>query len=156
MDNPVETPSEVALAAALSQLYGALADADPLAAAPLPVADGAHDITEAFAAAEGQLRARLLLRALDEAIAGLEVAATLADAYAAPTPARPPNDHAEDWSASEPLAATYAAFIASQPAYQGLYHYRNALAAALRMEVRPLPPAVAATAPDKGTTSSTH
>ncbi len=140
IDGPDESTAEVALTTTLAQLYAALADADPLAPAPLPVAAGAHDLAAAFAAAGEQERPRVLLRALDEAIAALEVAAALAEAQA--RPAAPPAASAE--AADDPLAAAYAAFAASQPAYQALYHYRNALAARVRLEARQPPPAVAA------------
>lgn len=113
-------------AASLVGLYGALTGE--------PVARATGAVEAAFAAADAAGRGRSVLRALDEAIAALEVAQRLADAYhgvsaggAQPTP--PALRGAAD---DDALGETYRAFAASQPAYQDLYHYRNALAAWLR------------------------
>src|SRR5262245_25111223 len=66
----------------LAALYTALADADPVAAKPVASAAGAAEqVARSFAAAPTAEKARYLLRALDDAIAALEVAARLADAH---------------------------------------------------------------------------
>jgi hypothetical protein len=139
----MDSTAESALTTTLGQLYAALADADPLAAPPWPVTSGVRAVVDAFQTAESEQQARMLLRALDEAIAALEVAAALAEAHARRSAAPEVAAGGEDG----PLAATYAAFAASQSTYQALYHYRNALAAHLRLERRPLPEAVAAPQP---------
>lgn len=113
----------------LASLYTALAGADPLAApdGAAGAAASAWAVAGAFADATRERQGRYLLRALDEAIAAFEVAARLADAYhgtGATTRAAPPDT-------SDPLYTDYAAFVAAQPQWQQLYHYRNALAARL-------------------------
>lgn len=93
-------------------------------------------------------RNALLLHTLDEAIAAIELAAYLADALAAqhntadsiPTAKQAldameqggKNNRASD-VVEDPLFAAYLAFTESQPTYQDLYHYRNALAERLRI-----------------------
>ena len=132
----------------LVQLRQTVANSDPLA---LPANDpcSAHiqALTEAFEAASPAKRQSLLLRALDEAIAAIEIAARLADAMnGTPTGAsghtagQQPLDVVQTGShsqqttdaAQDPLFAAYHAFAESQPTYQELYHYRNALAEQLR------------------------
>jgi hypothetical protein len=109
----------------LAALYAALADADPAAAGPAAsTASAAGGVAAAFADACGAEKERYLLRALDDAIAALEVAARLADEYHGTTRETPPDP-------ADPLYSLYAEFAASQPALQALYHYRNALAARL-------------------------
>ncbi|HST87283.1 MAG TPA: hypothetical protein VLJ14_02805, partial [Ktedonobacterales bacterium] len=112
----------------LAQLRRALADADPLAAADsAPFEAAAATVAAAFTAAPEGERPPLLLRALDEAIAAIEIAARLADELHGPTP-RP-----------EALVLAYREFTASQTAYAPLYAYRNTLAGQLRVEAQPTP-----------------
>lgn len=119
-------------------LYELLANADPLAAArEAGAASGAGGLLTAFGQAQREQRGRWLLRALDEAIAALEVAAQLADDYAGvptygPLSAPPPND-------TTPLGEAYSAFVAAQPEFQSLYLYRNVLAR--QLETPPAPSA---------------
>src|SRR5215469_14227149 len=79
--NTMSTMSLSRFADSLAALRQALADADPLAASPLAVlfSTTAETVASAFAAAPEANRRRFLLRALDDAIAGIEVAARLAD-----------------------------------------------------------------------------
>jgi hypothetical protein len=91
---------------------------------------------------EGQ-RDALLLHALDDAIGAIELAARLADALNRPATevsdfplALPPLDATETGDRTsdlteDPLFAAYRTFAESQPMYQDLYHYRNALAGRL-------------------------
>ncbi len=123
----------------LAQLRQALADADPLAASPQAVlfSATAEKVASAFASAPEASRQRFLLRALDDAIAAIEVAARLADelhGLAEPGPALEGEPDA--------LQRAYRAFTESQTTYQALYQYRNVLAAALRLESRQVPDAV--------------
>lgn len=131
----------------LLQLRQSLADADPLA---IPNNDprAAHiqALTDAFEEASPAERQALLLRALDEAIAAIEIAARLADAMngihagESDNAAHQTLDAGQTGSYSEqatdsqrdPLVSAYRAFAESQPTYQELYHYRNALAERLR------------------------
>jgi hypothetical protein len=83
-------------------------------------------VAAAFADAQGAQKGAYLLRALDDAIAALEVAARLADEYHGTARGATPPDTAD------PLYSLYAEFAESQPALQALYHYRNALVARLR------------------------
>lgn len=127
----------------LLQLRQALADADPLAesAGPSDFAAAADRVTDAFATAPAGARLRYLLRALDDAVAAVEVAARLADdLYAVDAEGRSVTADAE----IDGLRYAYNRFAESQPAYQALYHLRNAVAERLRLDQRPLPPAVAA------------
>lgn len=109
---------------------------DPFAAQTEALADTVDTIPEA----ERQV---LLLHALNEAIAAIELAARLADkVHGTPTAvydhsaAQQALDAAEAGSqigqtsdsTEDPLLAAYRAFAESQPMYQELYHYRNALA----------------------------
>ncbi len=122
----------------LVQLRQALADADPLAAAPeaAPVSATAETLAATFASASAGERPRLLLRALDDAIAAVEIATRLADnLHGADEPSA-----GADEGADGSLRAAYQAFTESQPAYAALYHYRNALATTLRLTMRPQPP----------------
>jgi len=123
-DQEVETFS-----ANLYRLRQSIAGADPLA----PVDDAAFaeaaGVERHFAQAEPAVRGRLLLRALDDAISAFEVAAQLAE-----------REHGAAESANargdlpEALRDAYLAFRDGQPAFQSLYHYRNALAASLHPE----------------------
>jgi hypothetical protein len=119
----------------LAALYTALADADPVAARPAVTA--ADQVGEAFAKASGAEKGRYLLRALDEAIAALEVAARLADEYHGTTSGATPPDTAD------PFYSLYTDFTASQPALMTLYHYRNALIAQLSGDTPHVQPAPA-------------
>lgn len=113
----------------LASLYTALADADPLAAKPAATAtSAANEVATAFTSAQGTEKGQYLLRALDDAIAALEVAARLADEYHGVSSGATPPDTAD------PLYSLYADFTASQPGLLTLYHYRNALVARLRDE----------------------
>jgi hypothetical protein len=135
---------ETAFATSLTQLYYALADADTLVTPIPPVVAQGEALQARFLAFSGDERAHFLLRALDEAIAAIEVAAGLAETYHG---AAAPASQGGEGVAEDPLASSYAAFVASQPFYQSLYHYRNALAALLRQPERKLPDAVAQPAP---------
>lgn len=129
----------------LAALRQALADADPLAASPLAVlfSTTAETVASAFASAPEANRRRFLLRALDDAIAAFEVAARLADEL----------HGAEDGRGGEgkedALQRAYRDFTESQTTYQALYQYRNVLAAQLRLETRPIPPAVGSAQEDE-------
>ena len=146
----MQPASLATFAASLTQLRQALIDADPLAAPPEAdsVAAAADALAAAFTGASAQGRDRFLLRALDDAIAGIEVAAQLADALHGPAllPDATP-------TLAEPLRDAYRAFADSQPTYQALYHYRNALAAHLRLDARSIPDAVTAEASDEVATA---
>jgi hypothetical protein len=136
----MDSGAEAALTTSLNELYATLADADPLAAPPPFVVTGARALAETFEAAGDEGRARVLLRALDEAIAAVEIASMMAEVYTRPGDAPISAADVRD----DALATAYAAFAASQSAYQSLYHYRNALAARLQLDAHLLPPAVAA------------
>ncbi len=124
----MQPDSPVTFTESLAQLRRALADADPLAAADsAPFEAAAATVAAAFTAAPEGERPPLLLRALDEAIAAIEIAARLADELHGPTP-RP-----------EALVLAYREFTASQTAYAPLYAYRNTLAGQLRVEAQPTP-----------------
>ncbi|GEM_PF-596852 len=86
-----------------------------------------------------------VLQSLDDAISAIENAATLAEAaeqaQQAEAVAEQPATPAEP-SAADPLQQAYRAFVESQPDYQALYHYRNALAERLRAATRTVPDAV--------------
>lgn len=132
----------------LVQLRQSLAGADPLAA-PTHAAFTAQvqSLTDTFEDAPQAERQALVLRALDEAIAAIELAARLADALNSAHDNTCDNSatqqsldatHAGDQSqqtsnvAQDALFTAYRAFTESQPTYQELYHYRNALAERLR------------------------
>jgi hypothetical protein len=119
----------------LAHLRRTLADADPFAAhdEPAAFAEALRRVTGAVAeAAPAGEQSRYLLRALDDAVAALEVAARLADElYGALPVAVAPGDGATP-SAAEALRMAYTRFVESQPLYQALYHYRNAVADQLR------------------------
>lgn len=139
----------------LTQLRQALADADPLAAPPNPPFTATADaVAAAFASAGARDRARFLLRALDDAIAAVEVAARLSDELHGAGNGSQSEEPATD-SGDDPLQSAYRAFAESQPAYQALYHYRNALAAALRVHTRPMPDAVRGVADTQAAEAST-
>jgi hypothetical protein len=114
----------------LALLRQALADADPLAAEVPATPIAGADLAAAFASATGEDRARLLLRALDEAIVALEVAARLADELHGGGTGETVRE--PDATADDPPRSAYRVFLESQPEWQTLYHYRNALAAQLR------------------------
>jgi hypothetical protein len=123
----------------LAALRQALADSDPLAALPLAVlfSTTAETVASAFASAPEANRRRFLLRALDDAIAGIEVAARLADELHGTEDGRAGAEGEES-----ALQRAYRDFAESQTTYQALYQYRNVLAAQLRLEARPIPTAV--------------
>ena len=122
----------------MAQLRQAIADADPLAAGAnaLPAAQA---VAGSFAGAPEAERAGLLLRALDDAIAAQEVAARLADELHRAGLTEPIRAPAEGEADLLPLRAAYQAYVESQPSYQALYQYRNALALRLRLEAQPMP-----------------
>ena len=114
----------------LAALYTALADADPVAAKPVAsAATAAEKVAAAFTDAQGTEKGRYLLRALDDAIAALEVAARLADEYHGTASGTTPPDTAD------PLYSLYADFTAMQPNLLTLCHYRNALVARLSSDI---------------------
>jgi hypothetical protein len=121
------------------QLRRALADADPLASAPEPTefTTALRAVEASFTAVPEAERPRYLLRALDEAIGALEAAALLAEELLGP-PAASLGEEGE----RDALRTTYLRFRESQPAYQALYHVRNALAERERIAARALPEAV--------------
>jgi len=135
----MSTMSLSRFADSLAALRQALADADPLAASPLAVlfSTTAETVASAFAAAPEANRRRFLLRALDDAIAGIEVAARLADELHGTE-----DGHAAAEGEESALQRAYRDFAESQTAYQALYQYRNVLASQLRLEARPIPTAV--------------
>src|SRR5215470_11774625 len=97
----------------LAALYTALSEADPFAAGPSTAAAGAAEqVASAFAGAQGAQKASYLLRALDDAIVALEVAARLADEYHGTASGTTPPD------TSDPLYGLYDAFAKSQPGLQ--------------------------------------
>lgn len=128
----------------LLQLRQSLAGADPLAAPPhAQFAAQVQTLADTFDDASHTERQALVLRALDEAIAAIELAARLADALHS-TPESTYDDstaqnaldtaHADNQVQQtsemprDALFLAYRAFTESQPTYQELYHYRNALA----------------------------
>jgi hypothetical protein len=121
------------------QLRRTLADADPFASAPQPdeFTTALRAVAASFTAAPEAERPRYLLRALDEAIGALEAAALLAEALlgleAMSTGAE--NEQGE----RDALRTAYLRFRESLPAYQALYHVRNALAERERIEGQALP-----------------
>ncbi len=132
----------------LVQLRQSLAGADPLAT-PTHAAFTAQvqSLAGAFEDAPHAKRQVLVLRALDEAIAAIELAARLADALhsahdatcGTPTPQQSldavqtgDQDQQTPNAPQDALFTAYRAFTESQPTYQELYHYRNALAERLR------------------------
>ena len=133
----MDTVSLATFTDSLVQLRLALADADPLTITDEPLA---APVVGAFRSARPATRGRYVLRALDEAIAALEVASHLADAL------HQSGGQPQD-SAPDPVAQAYRAFTESQPAWQELYHYRNVLAHSLRLAARTVPDAVASAPP---------
>jgi acyl-coenzyme A thioesterase PaaI-like protein len=121
----------------LAQLRRALADADPQAAGEsAPFEAAAEAVAAAFTAAPEGERPRLLLRALDEAIAAVEIAARLADELHGPA-LRP--EAFEEGRQPEALTLAYREFVQSQTVYAPLYAYRNTLAGQMRTEAQPAP-----------------
>jgi hypothetical protein len=135
----MSTMSLSRFADSLAALRQALADADPLAASPLAVlfSTTAETVASAFASAPEANRRRFLLRALDDAIAAIEVAARLADELHGTEGGRGGAEGEEN-----ALQQAYRDFARSQTTYQALYQYRNVLAAQLRLEARPIPTTV--------------
>ncbi len=136
------TASIETFAESLLQLRQALAEADPFAegAVPAEFTALAGRVAGDFGAAPAEARLRYLLRALDDAVAAIEVAARLADElYAVDGQGAPIASDAE----IDGLRYAYNRFAESQPAYQALYHLRNAVAERLRLDQRPIPPTVA-------------
>ncbi len=138
----MSTASLTSFSDGLAQLRRALADADPFAAhdEPAAFAEALRHVTDTVAEASPTEQSRYLLRALDDAIAALEVAARLADGLHGALPAAAPGDGAAP-SAAEALFMAYTRFTESQPNYQALYHYRNAVADQLRAVAPPAPDA---------------
>lgn len=130
----MQPDSRAAFTESLAQLRRALADADPLAAAESTPFAAAETVAAAFTAAPEGERSRLLLRALDEAVAAIEIAARLADELHGPT--LRPEAFAEGRQ-PEALVLAYHEFAQSQTAYAPLYAYRNALAGRLEVEAQP-------------------
>ena len=131
--------------AGLVELRRALADADPFAAHDEPAAftEALHRVTSSVAEAPMAERSRYLLRALDDAIAAIEVASRLADELHGGLPVVSPSVAPVDGaapSAAEALYMAYTRFNESQPNYQALYHYRNVVADQVRAETPPTPP----------------
>lgn len=153
---PANAPGEdFSFGERLALLRLALGEGDPLAA-PEPLATlresdaarAAEALAAAFHAAPVERRAAYLLRALDDAIVAIDLSAQLADEFTLTpggplAPERRP-DPADLDDHGDPLFDAYQAFAASQPTWQALYQYRNALAARLRLAARELPTAVAA------------
>ncbi|MGH2486394.1 MAG: hypothetical protein ACRDHE_10305 [Ktedonobacterales bacterium] len=138
-------------AESLAHLRQALADADPLTArVDGAVTDNAERAAALFTGASDYERTRLLLRALDDAIATIEIASHLADELHARL-----HDVGAESAASEHLTddraslyTAYLAFAESQTQYQALYQYRNVLAAQLNEKAQAAPVRVGATAPE--------
>ena len=136
----------------MAQLRRALADADPFAAAPEPAefSTALRTIEASFMAAPEAERPSYLLRALDEAIGALEAAALLAEKLLGPaaTSTGAENEEGE----RDALHTVYLRFRESLPAYQTLYHVRNALAERERIAAQALPDSERGTqGPDRGT-----
>lgn len=137
-------------AESLTHLRQALVDADPLTLAPEgSVETYAERVEGLFSGASDDERSRLLLRALDDAIASLEIAAQLTDELHAgrhdfgaesETPEQMDDERSR-------LRSAYLAFMESQTQYQALYQYRNVLAAHLREQSRAVPERVAPPTP---------
>lgn len=132
----MQSDSPATFTESLAQLRRALADADPLVAGESAPFEAAATVAAAFAAAPEGERPRLLLRALDEAIAAIEIAARLADELHGPA-LRP--EAFEEGRQPEALTLAYREFTTSQTAYAPLYAYRNTLAGQLRVEAQPAP-----------------
>ncbi len=133
----MSTPEEATFAGGLIQLRRALAGADPFAVQDEPAAfsEALRQVTGALAEAPAVERSRYLLRALDDAIAAVEVASRLADELQASLSASAQTDAATQ-SPADALRIAYTRFAEAQPHFQALYHYRNAVADALQ----PSPP----------------
>lgn len=130
----------------LSHLRQALVDADPLTLAPeSPVETHAERVEGLFSRASEDERSRMLLRALDDAIAAIEIAAQLTDELHARRRDFGAESEAPERMDDERgrLRAAYLAFMESQTQYQALYQYRNVLAAQLREQTLPAPERVA-------------
>lgn len=145
-------------AESLAHLRQALMDADPLTVAvDAGVMENAEHAAALFAGASEDQRARLLLRALDDAIAAVEIASHLADELHA----RRHDFGAESKASEQPtdardsLYTAYLTFAESQTQYQALYHYRNALAAQLNEQAHGAPARVGAPAPEGAHTGDT-
>lgn len=149
-------------AESLSHLREALVDADSLTLAPAgSVETRAERVEGLFSEASDEERSRLLLRALDDAIAAIEIAAQLTDELHARR-----HDLGAESDAPEQLdderarlRGAYLAFMESQTQYQALYQYRNVLAAQLREQTRAVPervapPASADESPDEASAST--
>jgi acyl-coenzyme A thioesterase PaaI-like protein len=132
--------SPAAFMESLAQLRRALADADPLTAGESAPFEAAETVAAAFTAAPEGERPRLLLHALDEAIAAVEIAARLADELHGPElrPELRPEAF-EEGRQPKALTLAYREFTASQTAYAPLYAYRNTLAGQLRVAAQPTP-----------------
>lgn len=126
----------------LTHLRQALVDADPLTLAPAgSVETHAERVEGLFSGASEDERSRLLLRALDDAIASLEIAAQLTDELHASRHDLGAQSDAPDQMDDERgrLRSAYLAFMESQTQYQALYQYRNVLAAQLREQSHAVP-----------------
>lgn len=144
MQQLTQAKPSTALPEILLQLRQSMAGADPFAISAL---ESSAVLPAALDSLPEVQRQALLLHALDEAIGAIELAARLADALnraateASAFPLAPqPLDATEAVSQTsnlteDPLFAAYHSFTESQPMYQDLYHYRNALAARLAGEV---------------------
>lgn len=145
-------------AESLAHLRQSLADADPLTATvDSAVMENAERAAALFSSASEDERTRLLLRALDDAIAAVEIASHLADELHARR-----HDFGVESVGSEratgdraSLYTAYLAFVESQPQYQALYHYRNVLAAQLNEHVHAAPARVGAPALETEATTDT-
>lgn len=141
----------------LTHLRQALVDADPLTLAePGPVETQAQRVEALFTEASEDERERLLLRALDDAIASIEIAAQLADELHA-------RRHDLGAESDEPermddersrLRTAYLAFVESQTQWQALYQYRNVLAARLQEMARVAPERVDSSVPEHETSGT--
>lgn len=144
MQQLTQAKPSAALSNILLQLRQSMAGADSIATCTpeLPTA-----LAETLKSIPETQRNSVLLHALDEAIAAIELAARLADALTVQhngadrvPPAQQALQAAESGNQSnqkrntieDPLFAAYRAFAESQPLYQDIYHYRNALAERLR------------------------
>ncbi|MGZ3600689.1 MAG: hypothetical protein ACXVCO_17885 [Ktedonobacterales bacterium] len=137
MQQLTQAKPSTALPKILLQLRQSMAGADSFAISTL---ESSTVLPAALDSLPEAQRPALLLHALDDAIGAIELAARLADALNSPAteasdfPLTPqPLDATETGSQTsnvteDLLFAAYRAFTESQPMYQDLYHYRNALA----------------------------
>ena len=145
-------------AESLAHLRQALADADPLTApVDSAVIENAERAAALFAGASENEQARLLLRALDNAIAAVEITSHLADELHARrhdvgAESTGPGQAADERNS---LYTAYLDFAESQTQYQALYHYRNVLAAQLSEQAHAAPARVGASAPEGAHTGDT-